>query len=367
MNRFLTALLVSCAWGVHADPEWQFYFPDQAADIGGNYIDPNQALVIKRVAGQVQLETLDLADITGLNIADHVAVTGFSARRNATVTTAFNYVFTLSAPIDGYPSGAVIECAFNGCSMLELFTNTGQITSLEYFNRMNELWVSFDRGIEVSGQYISPANVYRTSDFSVAFDGVAAGLVDNSIISAFDLSEATASFSATTTNDLPLGVVGASEVYSTLAVLSSASAELAAEVSGVNAYFSADSGWIEFAESQIQVFENVGSFTVEILRVGGVEYNTSAILTDIEGTALEGVDYDNVFAQYIWLDDGATANNATINITDNDLVDGNKSFKLLLSEASGSFGFSLVNPVMKEVVITIVDDDGDLIFADDFE
>ena len=373
--RLLTLLALLWSFGVvFAQPqmpeqELKILFPDQAAVINGTYINPSQGLMIKTIDGVEQTQTFELGDITGINIPNNVAVTGFTVNNDGgSIASTVGYIFSLSASSGNFVRGDVIECNLDQCDIFDSFGANASISALDYINRVNDLYVSFDTSFDEAGIWIESADVYRASDLFTVFDASANGLSDNNGINAFDTSEFAATFSALKTEEINNEVVKPSEVYSsTLNVGSAVMDELADNITGINAYFSADTGWIEFEQSTINVSEDAGSVIIDAIRVNGQEYDLTVVIRDVDGTAIDGVDYHGVFAQYRFSDDSNQGYELNLGIIDNNIVDGTRSFTVQIIEPNNDYRLSLINPNKNMVTINIIDDDGDLIFADDFE
>ncbi len=368
MRWLLTSWLICLAGMATAAPEWQIFFPDQATVVNGVYVDVNEALVIKQVDNLVMTERLDLATETGLDIPDHVAVTGFTTKDNGGPSSTSSYIFSLSAATGNFQKGDVIECNNDGCVLRHSFGENVGISALDYINRIDVMTAAFDKGFEFNGEYISPLNVYRVSDFVQVFDGLNANLSDSNGISAFDTSEFAATLSPQHMYDSVDGLVTAAEVFSTSVDTETAIADqLADQVTGIGAYYSLNSGWLEFEAQVINVSEGAGSVSLDIARVDGVENLVSVVTRDNDGTAVDGVDYEGTLFQYLWSDGDDSNRTLTINLIDNDLLDGTRSFTVELLERNSNYSFALVNPNKNLVTVNIIDDDGDLIFADSFE
>lgn len=349
--------------------EIQILFPDQAAVVNGIYIDPNQGLLIKTIDGVVQTETFDLAEITGLSIPDNTAVTGFSAiNAVGPFVSDASYLFSLSSSVGDFVRGDVIECDFDGCDLFDSFGENATVSALDYINRVGDLYVSFDTSFIVANNWIEPADVYRASDFAVVYDASANGLIDNNAITAFDTSEFLATFSLLRMENINNELVKPAEVYApNLFLGNSVLDELAANVSGINAYYSADTGWVEFEEDTINISENAGFVSFNLLRVNGSENDVTFVVRDLDGTAVDGLDYNGLLNQYIFADESDGSLEITLAVIDNDVEDGTRTFTVEIVESNNDFRFSLVNPNKKLITVNILDDDGDLIFADGFE
>lgn len=354
-----------------SEPEFQIIFPDKAAVVDDQYIDHNRALVIKNVDGFYSTEVLDVADITGIPIPDNTAVTGFTSINNGgpSGTVTVSYLFSLSTAAGDYLRDDVIECNSDGCSLYATFDKNATISALDYVNRGNDLLVSFDTGFDVNGTYINPVNMYRSDDFSLFFGDFNDGFGDNNSITAFDSSEFNYSASPSRMYESVIGLVKPSELFnSSSSIANVITEELASKITGIEAYFSVDSGWLEFQQTTINVSESAGLVSFNLIRAGGFEGSTSAVVRVVDGTAVDGVDYDGVFNQYYWIDGGLNNYEINLNVIDNNWVDGTRTFTVELQEANNDFRFSLINPNKNVITINILDDDaGDLIFADGFE
>jgi hypothetical protein len=369
MKLFMICSLLLASAVVYAEPEWQIFFPEQAADIGGHYVDHNQALVVKTVDNLVFSETLNLADYTGISIPDNTAVTGFTSRDNGGPANTASFLFSLSTTTSSYLRGDVIECNLNGCSLFETFDQNASLSALDYNNSESELYVSFDTGFSVAGEYITPLNAYQASDFSLIYDGSTQSLGDNNSITALDGSDFNFTISPLRMYNSIDGLVKPSDVYSTTIESGNAiTAELSDKVSGINAYFSLDSGWLEFRQNTINVSESAGVVTFNVDRIDGSEGKTSVVVRDVDGTAVDGVDYVGLLNQYFLADGNDQTISISLILIDNNFVDGTRTFTVDLIERNSDYSFSLVNPNKNLITINIIDDDaGDLIFADDFE
>jgi len=370
----MNLLIVFCLmllWGqVQAEPDLQLFFPENAIEIDGVFADRNEALMVRRINGQTYLRPFDLAAVTGVNIPDHASVTGFTARKDGLTSSSISYLFALDVSVDGYPRNSVIECSFQACQLQQQFAvGSANISSLEWINRTSDLILSFDQWVNINGQVWEPSNAYRASDSTKYFDGQNQGMNQNSRISAYDRSEFEFTFSADSANDLMSGPVKASEVYSDqYTLISDVTASLTDQAGNIQAYFSADTGWLSMADIDIAVLENAGSVNLVIQRLGGHEYVTTAVLADVDGTAVDGVDYNGVFNQFFWIDGNDNDIVVSIDLLDNDQPDGDKTFTVELIESNSNHAFSLVDPDRQVVTITIIDDEtSDLIFADGFQ
>ncbi|WP_395373653.1 Calx-beta domain-containing protein [Marinicella sp. W31] len=371
----LSFMAASVAW---SQPEWQFYVPQEAADISGLYVDHNQALVVKQVAGQVTAETFDFESETNFDIPDQVAVIGlaFNPQPQGALVS-----MTFSSPVSQFSTTDVIRCLNQQCfSQLDFSTlgipQSTRVDALEVSAVDFNTYFSLDRFALSNGQLLDPKNVYFISNnnpltFTQVIDGNAVGINNATGLKAYDSINNTAGFYvADTVVETPnLGIAFPSEAYSGgfLDIGNTFSAELAAEVKGLHAYFSADSGWLEWANSNLTVMENAGQLSVTVQRTAGNEYAVSVITDPIDGSAVGGDDYLYLGEMLDWDNLNDDDNTITIDLLDNNSVDGNRSFSINLIESNAN-RFSLINAQMATVTITIMDDEtSDLIFKDGFE
>ena len=368
-------LIASMGW---CQPEWQFYVPKEAADISGLYVDHNQALVVKQVAGQVSAETFEFETETPFDIPEQTAVLslGFSPQLSTT-----DIVLSFSSPIDTFYTSEIIRCRNLQCLSTVNLSDFGAprntlIDALEVSAVDNRTHFSVDRFAEVNGVVLDPQNVYVISSnnpFTIteSIDGDTVGIDGSSQLVGYDSNNNTSGFyvADTVVNTPNLGIAFPSEAYSGgfLDIGTSFSTELAAEVKGLHAYFSADSGWLEWANTNVMVMENDGQINVTVQRTDGNEYAVSVITDPIDGTAVGGDDYLYLGEMLDWDNLNDDDRSISIDVLDNNDIDGNRSFTITLVDSSAD-RFSLINPQMRTVTITIMDDEAsDLIFKNGFE
>ncbi|PAJ73904.1 hypothetical protein CJF42_13455 [Pseudoalteromonas sp. NBT06-2] len=108
-------------------------------------------------------------------------------------------------------------------------------------------------------------------------------------------------------------------------------------------------GKIKFNSTTLSVNENIGSFDIGIARAGGSASTIEFTLTTMDGTAISGTDFTQI-NQSLTFVVGEVKKTITVNITDNLIVNDNKSFKLKLTSDH------LIN-APQEMMITIINDD----------
>ncbi len=370
---FILILLYSCATIAQPQlpqPDMQIIFPDQAAIVNGQFINSKRGLVIRHADGVFSTGVIDLESIVDFFIPANVSVTGFTViNRGGNFLGEVSYLMSFSSAVGAYKRGDVIECESSECQLYDRPGSNLSITSLDFDYDTSDLYYSFETGFANNGEYIDPLKVYRGGDFMVMFNADGFGAESNNSISAFDSSIGNYSFSATSMFDSDLGLIKPAEVYSSFYQNDNLfTFELSNKVSAVNAYFSADVGWAEFNESVININEGAGSVTIAVSRSGGGEYQLSPIIRSNDGTAVSGIDYEGLITQFFAINENEEERLLSIDIIDNNVVDGNRSFTVDLFEANfNSFYLSTVNPNKNILTINIIDDDGDLIFANGFE
>jgi len=89
-------------------------------------------------------------------------------------------------------------------------------------------------------------------------------------------------------------------------------------------------GELAFSASHVDVNENGGAALIELTRTNGTNGNVTVQFATSDGTALAGINYDSVVQTVTFLE-GETAKSVEIPILDNDVVAGNKTVNLSLS------------------------------------
>ncbi len=119
-------------------------------------------------------------------------------------------------------------------------------------------------------------------------------------------------------------------------------------------------GQLLFAQTNYTVGEGDGFLYATILRTNGHKGVVSVDLSTLPGTAPAGLKYVAT-SNLVTFKDGETSKAFPVQILEEDQVEGNQGFSLLLTNASG--GASLLGPTT--VPVTIVDDDrrGDFFLA----
>jgi len=111
-------------------------------------------------------------------------------------------------------------------------------------------------------------------------------------------------------------------------------------------------GVVQFAASTSAVSEAAGNVVVSVSRTGGSTGPASVSYATASGTATSGSDFSPRSGTLSWIDGDAAAKTITIPITNDALIEGNETFTVTLSNATGA---TLGSPAV--TTVTITDDD----------
>lgn len=111
-------------------------------------------------------------------------------------------------------------------------------------------------------------------------------------------------------------------------------------------------GTLRFAQSSLQVIENEGILELQVQRVQGTAGEVSVDYRAQSGTAVETQDF-RLDPGTLTFAAGVTARTVEVEIIDNEVADGNRSFSVVLENPTG--GAVLGDP--SQVEVTILDDD----------
>jgi parallel beta-helix repeat protein len=112
-------------------------------------------------------------------------------------------------------------------------------------------------------------------------------------------------------------------------------------------------GKLQFDSSTYSVNEGAGTVTITVNRVGGSDGAVTVKYATAAGTAASGSDFTSKTGTLSWAAGDASSKTIVVPIVDDTLVEGNESFSLTLSNATG--GATLGTPVTTSV--TILDND----------
>jgi uncharacterized repeat protein (TIGR02543 family) len=112
-------------------------------------------------------------------------------------------------------------------------------------------------------------------------------------------------------------------------------------------------GTLQFSSATYSVNENAGSITVSVTRSDGSDGAVSVSYATSNGTATSGSDYTSRSGTLSWGNGDTSTKTITIPIIDDSTYEGNETFAVTLSNATG--GASIGSP--STATITIIDDD----------
>lgn len=112
-------------------------------------------------------------------------------------------------------------------------------------------------------------------------------------------------------------------------------------------------GTLQFTAASADISEGAGTLNLQVSRINGSSGAASVLYSTANGTATAGSDYVQTTGNLNW-DDGDSANKPLpITISQDGLVEGNQTFTVTLSGATGA---TLGSPA--STTVTIIDDDG---------
>jgi uncharacterized membrane protein len=111
-------------------------------------------------------------------------------------------------------------------------------------------------------------------------------------------------------------------------------------------------GTVQFSAPSYTATEEGGAATVTLTRTGGSTGAVSVVLSTADGTATSGQDYTPLSQVVAWADGDASPKTVTIPLNDDNLVEGNDTVRVSLSNPGG--GASLGSPA--SAVLTIQED-----------
>jgi uncharacterized protein with beta-barrel porin domain/ribosomal protein L35AE/L33A len=121
-----------------------------------------------------------------------------------------------------------------------------------------------------------------------------------------------------------------------------------------------ENGEFNFTSSNYVVPEDGGAATIGIQRTGGSDGAVSVQFTMTGGSATAGVDYTDSSVQLSWADGESGIKNINIPIIDDNIVEGDETINLTLSNPSGG---ARIGPI-GEAILTITDvENGELQFG----
>jgi hypothetical protein len=119
-------------------------------------------------------------------------------------------------------------------------------------------------------------------------------------------------------------------------------------------------GTLQFSSDTYYAGENGGPVVITVIRVDGSDGAASVKVVSSDGTAKKNKDYIKTTKKLKWNDGDAYPKTFTVDIIDDNKVEGDETFKLTLKKAEGA---ELGNP--KKVEVIIIDDDKSGVNCDD--
>lgn len=122
-------------------------------------------------------------------------------------------------------------------------------------------------------------------------------------------------------------------------------------------------GTVQFRASIVEAVEDIGTKVIEITRTGGSEGPASYLLETVDGTAVAGTDYTAVSQALDWADGETGPRIVEIPIIDNAVAEPDRQFRVQLARAGGAAEAG----APANLLVVIIDNDGDWLFSDGFE
>ena len=119
-------------------------------------------------------------------------------------------------------------------------------------------------------------------------------------------------------------------------------------------------GVLEFATATYTVLETAGEVTISVNRAGGTSGVVTVDYATADGTAVAGTDYQAASGTLTWGDGESAAQTFTVQIFDNGMEDGDKTFNLTLTDPTGGAELGL-----SAATTTIIDDESLVCVADE--
>ncbi|GJM06261.1 MAG: hypothetical protein DHS20C09_22570 [marine bacterium B5-7] len=366
----LTATVV-----VQADnSDWHIFVPAEGTDLNGSYGDHNQA-IIKGTA----FTEFDFADYTPFEIPDQTAVSAFALEP---ISDSFVVWMSFSTPINLFKPADILRCDATECQRVfsvQADLNLASPVAIDALDVSEELiLISFDVGFSYSGQYIDPKNVYGIGSDGIGgillveqVNGSDLGFSEVTNMTAYDKSPDDIDFAyffgADTVYNRTDNTVFSNEILRINGLDPTQSEALAfsEEFQSMSAFYSLNSGFVGLFGESIDVNENAGNLEVELYRSNGNEAFVSVVVESMDATAIESVDYQFSPTTVQWFGGDDSNKSITIDIIDNQILDGEKVFFLYIFAASE---FTSIFTIHELIEIRITDDEGsDVIFKHGFQ
>lgn len=107
-----------------------------------------------------------------------------------------------------------------------------------------------------------------------------------------------------------------------------------------------------FEQAAISVDEGQGSVVVNVVNTGNTSFSASLRINLLDGSANVLADYVPVSGEILNFQPGETVKGLTINITDDNLIEGAEQFNITLSIGVPSPGLTIGRPSVMQITIT---------------
>lgn len=115
---------------------------------------------------------------------------------------------------------------------------------------------------------------------------------------------------------------------------------------------SAEDAVFHFEQAAISVDEGQGSVDVNVVNTGNTSFNATLRINLLDGSADVLEDYVPVSGEILNFQPGETVKGLTINITDDNLIEGAEQFNITLSIGVPSHGLTIGRPSVIQITIT---------------
>ncbi len=377
MKACMFLWLLAVPFIVQADNfDWHMFVPTEGVNLNGAYGDHNQGVI---QGSFFNFTELNFDDYTPFDIPDSTAVSAFALEP---IAQSFVVWVSFSTPIDVFSPGEILRCDVDECQSVfsvQQDLNVTAAVAIDALDLQEDLIsVSFDVGFTHGSEYIDPKNVYSIGSdgngnilLVEQSNGVSLGMSEAGNMSAYDKSPNINGFSfffgADTVFNRTNDTVFSNEI---LRIDSSNPTHsyafgISEVVHFIKAFHSLNSGYVGLIDESIDVDENAGNIQIELYRTYGNEAYVSVLVESMDSSAVESVDYQFSPTAVEWFGGDDSNKSISLDIIDNQQLDGKKVFFLYVFAASE---FASISGLHELIEIRIIDDEmDDLIFADGFD
>jgi len=367
---------IAGAWADSDGPEFWQVVPEVPLTFQGQFVTEREAL---RVIPVNDLRVLRLPVLDRLVIPENSATIALSFARY-TAPSELGALFALDQNIVGAKRGDIISCIDNGGVCTSVFSSQDDlglpdnimVDALTHHGTPLGLYLSFNASFIWNGMFVDFRDVMfwdsTEQNLTKVFDGRAAGIPDQVNLNGVGTLGGEFAFYSVSS---PAIISEETVMPNDIIDLAGNVAFKAIELGGrqMHAFSGIDSGLISFDSISINVLESAGILDIPIIRLEGHEASVSVNVVAIDGTAVSPQDYAlNGSTQFVFDDLSQQENLLMLEINNNNVVDGTRSFELRLQEPSeGSSWLRLGSRSL--LTVNIIDDDSleETIFANGFE